>query len=450
MTKDRNHGNADGKYPFDDERLRLLWEQSWDGSLHFRDNVTGDKYELRIQKSPVASTLFRNEEPICTSADYALRILLLLMVTRLSSERGSGLTTNQIYAATWGLAKFKDRTESQIKNRVDQEIVVLREKLGDQPKKTPQKQGSRIVATIRGYGFSFLLDVEWLDLGRGEAPVSQSRVVTAPESPGPSNDKIPSHEETINIISAPRDEVLLHAFEGTLHLYHLSETDERQPAWWYKSVNLRLDELGKTLSGRTFSLPRRGAPKEKKHEYEYEVSVDWSHLVVWARCTDGTPDVSVAVFPDARTLFPISGMFIITKTWANNPASSICIVSDTKLVCASDAIDGEPISDPDQLITRELEAVWKDHASTFLRLPLVSASATRAETETILPRWDMTLFDKFLDDVTRMEDGEGEAEDLRILSTFFINETHMRSKLKQLLAKGVRVKVLFMDPTKWN
>src|SRR5450755_4406535 len=99
-------------------------------------------------------------------------------------------------------------------------------------------------------------------------------------------------------VPATSPDDLLNAFIGTFHLYHLSENDEDppQPTWWYKKVDFQPTGSRPTLSGRAFTLPKVGAAREKKNEYDYEISLDCGHLVLLVHRRDGTPDLSVAVF----------------------------------------------------------------------------------------------------------------------------------------------------------
>jgi hypothetical protein len=69
---------------------------------------------------------------------------------------------------------------------------------------------------------------------------------------------------------------------------------------------------------------------------------------------------------------------------------------------------------------------------------------------TVIQKWDQGRFNKFLGEVKRGPEGPGleEEADLRIVTTAFINWEDTRSNLQELIAKGIRIKVLFMDPDK--
>ena len=255
----------------------------------------------------------------------------------------------------------------------------------------------------------------------------------------------PHFNRGLAAVRPTQDDDLLQAFVGTFHLYHLSENDERQPTWWYKALTLLPGESAGTLTGRAWNLPKAGTPRDKKHEYRYRVSLDHGHLILRVHRADQTPDVAVTVFPDARTLFPLSGVAIMTKTWANRSVSSICILSDSELECALGAIDGEPISDRE--IIQRLEAVWEERAQMvhLVRLPTVVAAPLDAQGIIAQPLWDETIF------LEALEHSPDDAE-IRLLTTFFQN-SDLLDKLQRLLRKTGstrRVKVLLIDPRPEN
>lgn len=235
---------------------------------------------------------------------------------------------------------------------------------------------------------------------------------------------------------------MLDPYRRVFHQYHLTQDQDGEPIWSYKVLDFRRRLApGGRLVTRTHVLPRAGAtPEEKqKHEYEYEASLDHGHLIVYARRADGTPDIAVQVFPQVGTHnFPWCGADILTSTWHNNPATGISIWSDTKLSCASEARDGEPISNP--RIMRELEDVWERAAARFhfARLPSVEKKAVR-----IKERWDDSRFTELLRHVEPTTDPKG---DLFIVTSFFINESSLRAETKRCLDRGVRIKILVMNP----
>ena len=229
-------------------------------------------------------------------------------------------------------------------------------------------------------------------------------------------------------------DALLAAFQRTLHIYHLTENNEDppKPTWWYKTVDFKPSRSPNMLSGRVANVPQAGALKER-HEYNYELYVERGHLVLWAKRADGTPDISVAIFPDAGTMFPYFGFFIVTKTWAKNPASSICILSDQELDCAAGATCGEPITNP-QMAAALLKA-WQNHARNFVRLPAPAAPEPKL--------WDSDVFNKLLAEVEPANDGKA---DLRIVSSLFHNIFNLG--LDKPLSRNCQVEILVMNPAK--
>lgn len=130
---------------------------------------------LKIEDTPRHAILFCDGQSVYT-APNALRVLLLLITAKLDAQLDGGpdyLERKQIYQGAWGNAFMGDW-----ENSVDVQISQLRDALKDGRKHHPDKT-NRIIATERGEGYRFLLDVEWHDeQDQTSARHTQSLIVT--------------------------------------------------------------------------------------------------------------------------------------------------------------------------------------------------------------------------------------------------------------------------------
>jgi hypothetical protein len=236
----------------------------------------------------------------------------------------------------------------------------------------------------------------------------------------------------------------LRDFVGELHLYHLSESKLRVPTWWYKPVKFEpLSGVAK-LVGRASNLPEPTAPKAR-HEYDYELTKEkGGHLVLWARRL-GTfdDDFSVSLFPKPSEEFPHAGLTLGSRTWANRPNSSVCILADKKLDFATNLVDGAPVDDPE--ISRRLEILWNETAQQahIVRLPLIPStppSPTATEAVTIQPKWDEDQIRQLVTNAP--PDGE-----IRIFVSFFVTDADLFEFFKEVLLSSKRtISILMLDP----
>jgi hypothetical protein len=193
---------------------------------------------------------------------------------------------------------------------------------------------------------------------------------------GSSRSVVPSDPRSESGSSPSADQKLRQRIlEDEIHAYHLTQNDEGNPMWSYKTLKFQAATPTGPLVATGVNLPKLRANRNR-HKYDYEAVLDRGHLIVTTRRADGTPDMSVQLFPRVGGHnFPWSGGDIITTTWHDDPLISISIWNDVKLPCAAEVEDGDPISDP--RIMKDLERVWRKGAERIRlsRLPAVGDEA---------------------------------------------------------------------------
>ncbi len=234
-----------------------------------------------------------------------------------------------------------------------------------------------------------------------------------------------------------------------VHLYHLTRDADGKPVWYYNSFKVDRKQDGTLTANVQLRQPSSSkSPGISEYTYEFALAENRGHLIVSGGNIDGSPDITVQMFPHVGSYhFPWCGASIITRTLYQDSAASVSILSDRRLECVADAEDGEAISDPAKM--RALRAIWKGGAR---RIGLSRIS----QTGEILPKgkWDISTIIQLLKEYAERQPSDAsskngdrrEQREVRIWTSFFGESFDMESVFSDLVRGGVTVRVLMMNP----
>jgi hypothetical protein len=251
------------------------------------------------------------------------------------------------------------------------------------------------------------------------------------------------------VVPAPDDESVnaLESFrDKAFHHYHLTENKSGKSIWIYKVIKFERRLSGRTLVGWGPIMPN-AQDNPEDHIYKFELSVDGEHLLMQAHHREGRSDMGFEVIPHfgiprPNYTFPVCGVRMI-NTFRNEIATTISLLSNGELDCVKGKKSGAPIDDENSI--RALEREWEEHnrSAKLSRLPLFRLSPQPTPDIEILPvgRWDSTTVEALL--LANTVKGD----EVRIWSTFFVHDSGMESITRQLVDKGVKLRIMMMNPS---
>jgi DNA-binding winged helix-turn-helix (wHTH) protein len=290
---------------------------------------------------------------------------------------------------------------------LDHYVSTIRKLLQDQP---ADRKSYRLIVSIRDKGFKFLKPVEATGV---ETAISESNIYLD-----------------------------LEPYRRKWHHYHLTLDPIGKPAWFYKTVNFENSPPQEGhLKTEVTILPERGADP-KHHKYQLEASLDGAHLILKTRRLHSRSDIGIELFPHTDPeRFPSSLYSVrINQTWHERTvASSIGILTLTPRGNLSD--EGRILS---KTFAKDLQQEWETHTtanSQIVRLPLTTYAANKGhEPIRVWEKWNQGRFDDLL---TQVRNGDT----LHVVTTYFVNESGLRSKIEECLLRAVRIKMLVLDVT---